>query len=153
MEISVERPNAADVVELLAHHVEEARSITPPEFSFALPGNALMAEDITFWTARKNGMLLGFAALKDLGDGTGEVKSMRTSPAYVRKGVAANLLDVIIRSAQKRKYRALYLETGVTEEYLAARRLYEVHGFSACDPFADYIASGHNYFMRLDLLA
>ena len=151
MKIAVERPDTDDVAELLAYHVAEARAATPPEFSFALPGNALLAEDITFWAAREAGVLLGFAALKDLGDGTGEVKSMRTAPEHLRKGVASRLIDTIVEAAKTRGYGALYLETGVTEDYLAARKLYERHGFAPCEPFADYEASGHNWFMKLAL--
>jgi len=151
MQIAAEKPNAADVAALLEYHVAEARALTPLEFSFALPGNALLADDITFWTARDSGALLGFAALKDLGDGTGEVKSMRTAPAHLRKGVGAALLEVIIREARTRAYRALYLETGVTEAYLPARALYERHGFSPCAPFADYEQSEHNWYMKLSL--
>jgi len=151
MQIGVERPGAEDVTALLAYHVAEARAITPPEFSFAMPGDALLAGDITFWTAREDGVLLGFAALKDLGGATGEVKSMRTAPEHLRKGVAARLMTTLVEAAKARGYGALYLETGVTEDYFAARKLYERHGFAPCEPFADYEASGHNWFMKLTL--
>jgi len=151
MQTAVEKPDAADVAALLEYHVGEARALTPEEFSFALPGNALLADDITFWTAREAGVLLGFAALKDLGDGTGEVKSMRTAPAHLRKGVAARLLEAIITEARTRVYHTLYLETGVTDAYLPARALYEHHGFIPCAPFADYELSEHNWYMKFSL--
>lgn len=151
MEIAIEVPDSADVVALLKRHVEEARKITPPGFSFALPENALLAQEIVFWAARDAGELLGFAALKDLGDGTGEVKSMRTGPRHLRKGVASALLDFIIRDASRNGFSALYLETGTTDEYNAARKLYDGHGFFSCDPFADYVTSEHNCYMQLAL--
>lgn len=151
MDIAVEKPDAADVAALLDDHVAEARALTPEAFSFALPGNALLADNITFWTARENGVLLGFAALKELGAASGEVKSMRTAPAHMRKGVGASLLAVIITQARTRAYQALYLETGVTDAYLPARALYEKHGFAPCAPFADYKASEHNWYMKLSL--
>ena len=151
MQIAIEGPGAGDVTALLAYHVAEARRLSPPGFSFALPGDALQGDDITFWTARKAGMLLGFGALKDLGDGTGEVKSMRTAPEHLRKGVGASILDVIIDAARMRGHSTLYLETGVSEDYMAARALYERRGFAPCDPFANYEASGFNWFMKLSL--
>lgn len=151
MKIAIEKPEAGDVLQLLAYHVGEARTVTPPEFSFALPVDALLADGITFWTARDGVDLLGFAALKDLGDGTGEVKSMRTAPAHLRKGVAVKILEAIIREARRRAYATLFLETGVTDIYLPARKLYEKHGFSQGPVFGDYKPSDHNYFMKLSL--
>ena len=94
---------------------------------------------------------MGFAALKDLGDGAGEVKSMRTAPAYLRRGVAGRLVETIIETARGRGFGTLFLETGTNDAYLAARRFYEGIGFVPCDPFADYEVTGHNYFMRLML--
>jgi len=149
MDIAVETPDKADIAALLEYHVAEARAITPAAFSFALPGDALLADEITFWTARDEGVLMGFAALKDLGDGSGEVKSMRTAPAYLRRGVARHLLGAIITAARGRAFTALYLETGTTDAYLAARGLYAKHGFSPCLPFADYEASDHRDFCEL----
>jgi len=151
MDIAVEKPDAEDVLALLEFHVAQARAITPLEYSFALPGDELMQDGITFWTAREGSALLGFAALKNLGDGTGEVKSMRTAPEHLRRGVAVKLLETLIGESKAREYKTLYLETGVTDEYLAARRLYETCGFTPCDPFSDYEATGHNWFMRLKL--
>jgi len=151
MEIAVETPDTDDVAALLEYHVAAARAITPVAFSFALPGNALLADEITFWTAREEGALMGFAALKDLGDGSGEVKSMRTAPDFLRRGVARHLLGAVIAAARERGYGTLYLETGVTQEYLAARNLYEAFGFVPCNPFADYGASEHNWYMKLNL--
>ena len=149
--IAIETPETEDVAALLTSHVAEARALTPSGYSFALPVDALMADDITFWTAREAGVLLGVAALKDLGDGTGEVKSMRTAPEHLRKGVADKTLEELIRAARGRGFTALYLETGTTDAYLAARGLYAKHGFSPCLPFADYEASDHNWFMMLSL--
>ena len=54
----------------------------------------------------------GIAALKQLGDGTGELKSMRTHPRHPRKGVASALLEHIIGEARRRGLRRLSLETG-----------------------------------------
>jgi putative acetyltransferase len=67
----------SDVQELLALHVAAMRAHSPPEACHVLPGSALAHPSITFFTAREGAQLLGIGALKDLGDGTGEIKSMR----------------------------------------------------------------------------
>ena len=41
--------------------------------------------------------------------GKGEIKSMRTAAAHVRKGVAARLLQHIVQVARARGYTQLYL--------------------------------------------
>ncbi len=151
IDVRVESPQSKDVLELLKFHVADAHRVSPPEFAFVLPVEDLRRPEITFWTARKEGELLGFGALKSLGDRSGEIKSMRTAPQHVRQGVAACLLKIIISEAQHRGYTRLYLETGATEDFVAARKLYTSHGFEFCDPFSDYIASTFNRFMSLDL--
>ncbi len=151
MNIAIECPDAEDIVRLLKYHIKEARKATPPEFSFALPSDALLSKEITFWTARDAGELLGFGALKDLGDGTCEVKSMRTSPEHLRKGVGGRILDVILNAARAHDFMTVYLETGITDDYLPARLLYKKFGFAVCHPFSDYEVSKHNRFMMLSL--
>jgi len=55
---------------------------------FALDLSGLRSPEITVWTVRDDGALAGIGALKALGDGTGELKSMRTHPDHLRRGVA-----------------------------------------------------------------
>jgi putative acetyltransferase len=82
----------SDVQELLALHVAAMRAHSPPEACHVLPGSALAHPSITFFTAREGAQLLGIGALKDLGDGTGEIKSMhRTLGARPRGPVARSL--------------------------------------------------------------
>ena len=54
------------------------------------------------WSAWQDDVIAGIGALKELGNGTGEVKSMRTHPDFLRRGVAALLLERIIASARSR---------------------------------------------------
>jgi len=151
MKVHVEPPQAEDVLTLLQYHLAEAHRNSPPELAFVLPIDGLLAPDITFWTAREGNDLLGFGALKALNQISGEVKSMRTAPAHIRKGVAAGILEALIAEARARKYQTLYLETGATDEFQPARRLYLKYGFEFCDPFSDYVTSDFNLFMCLRL--
>ncbi len=60
---------------------------SPPGSVFALDWSGLRKPEISFYTLWHANELLGCGALKDLGDGTGEIKSMRTHNAHIRKGV------------------------------------------------------------------
>lgn len=140
-----------DVRALLALHLAGMRENTPPDHVFALDLSGLTAPDVTVWTVRDGTALAGIGALKALGDGTGEVKSMRTHPAHLRKGAAAALLDHIVSVARSRGYRRLSLETGVGESFDAALALYRKRGFVSGEAFAAYAPSAFNQFLHLTL--
>ncbi len=135
---------------LLALHLANARSNTPSEFSFALDLSGLQTPDITVWTAWAGDQLAGIGALKDLGDGSGEVKSMRTDPEHLRRGVAAAILEHIIGEARRRGMSRLSLETGTVPAYDPAVALYLRHGFTDGEPFGDYQPSAYNRFLHLE---
>jgi putative acetyltransferase len=106
---------------------------------------------VTLWTVWEDGALLGMGALKDLGAGQGELKSMRTAPAALRRGVGGALLDHLVAEARARGYARLSLETGANDAFAPARALYARAGFVACEPFAEYSASDFSRFFTLAL--
>nr|WP_314444247.1 GNAT family N-acetyltransferase [uncultured Sphingomonas sp.] len=140
-----------DVEALLALHVAAMHAHSPPEACHVLPGSALADPAITFFTARENGLLLGIGALKRLGSAEGEIKSMRTAPGALGRGVGSAMLSAIIAEARECGYRRLLLETGTTAEFAAANRLYEREGFRDCDAFGGYPESNFTRFLCLDL--
>jgi putative acetyltransferase len=125
--------------------------LSPPESVHALDLEKLRAPDITFWTAWEDGLLLGCGALKELDRGHGEIKSMRTPMAHRRKGAGRAILAHIIEVAKQRAYGRLSLETGSTEAFQPAQRLYESFGFTYCGPFGDYTDDPNSAFMTLRL--
>jgi putative acetyltransferase len=136
---------------LLAFHLADMHTTTPAEFAFALDLSGLQQPNITVWTAWKGPALAGVGALKELGDGGGEVKSMRTDPEHLRQGVARVLLEHIILEARSRGLRRLSLETGVGTAFEPALALYRKRGFADGEPFADYQPSAFNQFLHLSL--
>ncbi len=136
---------------LLALHLAGMLAASPPEFSFALDLSGLKAPGVTVWTAWDGPAVVGVGALKELDDGSGEVKSMRTAPAHLRRGVAAALLEHIIGEARARGMRRLSLETGSGPEFEPALALYRKRGFVDGEPFADYRPSPFNQFLHLAL--
>ncbi|GAA4010498.1 GNAT family N-acetyltransferase [Sphingomonas humi] len=140
-----------DVQKLLALHVAAMHAHSPPEACHVLPGSAFAHPSITFFTAREDARLLGIGALKALGPEGGEIKSMRTAPTALKRGVGQALLEAIIAEARNRGYPALWLETGTGEDFAAATALYDRNGFSACGSFGDYPDSPFTCFLRLPL--
>lgn len=136
---------------LLAEHLADMHRISPPESVHALDVAGLCSPDITFWAAWSGSELLGCGALKELDPSHGEVKSMRTTPAHRRKGVAQAMLRHIVDVAARRGYERLSLETGSLDEFESARRLYEGFGFSYCPPFGGYTEDPNSVFMTKDL--
>ena len=138
MEIRAGQLDHPQVVALLEQHFAGMLANSPPDSCHFLDFSGLAAPDVCFWTAWDGDTLLGMGALKELDPEHGEVKSMRTTPAALRRGTAAFLLDHIVATAQARGYRRLSLETGSGEAFVPAHALYLRFGFSECGAFADY---------------
>lgn len=153
MDIRLDDLRSEQVIQLVGQHLEGMAELSPPESIHALGVDALRGPAITFWTAWNGDELLGCGALKALGGGQGEIKSMRTASAYRRQGVAARLLQHIIDEAHRRAYTRLSLETGSMAGFAPARALYQRFGFAPCGPFADYVPDPNSAFMTLHLVA
>lgn len=122
-------------------------AFSPPESIHALTTDELAHASITLWCAWEGEHLLGCAALKHLDATQGEIKSMRTTKAHRRQGVAEALLVHLIKEAMDRGYERLSLETGSHEAFLPAQRLYQKHGFEFCAPFGEYKRDPYSVFM------
>jgi putative acetyltransferase len=140
---------AEDVRQLLAIHLAGMQANTPAGHVFALDLSGLQTPDVTVWTVRDDGLLAGIGALRALDADSGEVKSMRTHPDHLRKGVAAALLDHILDEAATRGYHRVSLETGIGESFEPALALYRKRGFTNGEAFGDYDASPFNQFLHL----
>jgi putative acetyltransferase len=151
IEIHVDDPARADISALLDEHLADMYRTSPPESVHALGITALRRPDVTFWSARIAGELVGCGALKELDASHGEIKSMRTADAHRRHGVARAVLEHIIAEARRRRYRRLSLETGSMAAFIPARELYERFGFTCCPPFASYAEDPNSVFLTLNL--
>jgi putative acetyltransferase len=126
------------IVALLEFHVAEAMRHSPPGSVHAMPAERLRQPDVTFRSAWQGEALAGCGAMKEIDREHGELKSMRTAPEFLRRGVAEAVLLHMIAEARRRGYARLSLETGRPEPFHAAHGLYRKHGFAECPPFADY---------------
>lgn len=134
---------------LLRHHLADMHAHSPACHVHALDWAALQRPEIQFYTLWEGDALLGCGALKDLGDGTGELKSMRTAEGHKRKGVAQRLLAHLLDEARRRGHSRVSLETGRGPAFEPAIALYLKHGFTEGPPFAGYGPSDFSrYFHR-----
>lgn len=140
--------SGAPTRDLLALHLAGMHETSPPSSVSALDLSGLLDPAVTVWTAWNGAAIAGVGALKGLGDGTAEIKSMRTHPDHLRKGVAAALLRHILAEARARGLVRLSLETGSGPAFEPALALYRAHGFANGAAFADYVASDFNQFLH-----
>ncbi|MEH7511777.1 GNAT family N-acetyltransferase [Gottfriedia acidiceleris] len=151
MEIKVDDLTGNEVANLISEHLQGMTQHSPLESIHALNLEGLKIPEITFWSVWEQSELVGCGALKELDSLHGEVKSMRTSSAHLRKGVARCMLQHIIKEAKNRGYKRISLETGSMEAFDPAKKLYELFGFKYCKPFADYKDDPNSVFMTLEL--
>jgi putative acetyltransferase len=151
LQIKLDDLTTSEVARLLAQHLREMNQHSPPESVHALDLEELKRPEITFWTIWSGDELVGCGALKELDPKHGEIKSMRTAPAFRGKGVGKLMLRHLLENAARRGYERLSLETGSMAAFEPARRLYESHGFSYCGPFAEYTLDPNSVFMSLGL--
>jgi putative acetyltransferase len=135
------------VMELIRLHLENVRDHPTPGGAHVLDLIGLRHASVTFWSAWRDGELLGCAALKQLDPTHGEIKSMRTAPDQLRRGTGVALVSHIFAAARARGLKRISLETGATPEFEAAQALYRQLGFSYCDAFGDYRPDPLSRFM------
>lgn len=143
--------SSAAMVALLDLHAAEMRANSPEGACHFLPIDELRDRSVTVWSVWEGDVLAGCGALQELDVGSGEVKSMRTAPDHLGRGVGRATLGHIIDVATRRGYRQLSLETGTGGSFAAAIRLYERFGFVECGPFGGYVDNGFSRFFRLQL--
>jgi putative acetyltransferase len=136
---------------LLALHLAGMHANSPPESVFALDLSGLQAPGITVWSAWDGGRIAGVGALKRQEGKPAEIKSMRTHPDHLRKGVARMMLAHIVDEARREGIDRLHLETGRGPAFEPALALYRAHGFVNGPAFGDYAPNPFSQFLYLTL--
>ena len=162
-----------DVRKLLREHFEDMLKNSPKGSCHFLDFSKLEKENVTFFTMRTAGELMGCGALQTLDAKHGELKSMRTHLKHLRKGVGSRMLEHIIEYAKdqplsKMKSEGrpisdwpklsevqplsrLSLETGSSPTFEPALKLYERFAFKRCAPFGDYKLDPFSVFMTREI--
>ncbi|WP_150237745.1 GNAT family N-acetyltransferase [Nocardiopsis quinghaiensis] len=105
------------------------------------PGVAPSADDIAVFVVARDerGTAVGCGGLRDLGDGTGEVKRMYVSPGHRGSGTAPLVLAALEEWARERGWKRLLLETG--DRQPDAVRFYTRSGYTPVPRFGAYVDS------------
>jgi putative acetyltransferase len=151
MEIRPDDLSSSATQALVRLHLMEMHANSPPSQAFALDLSGLRGPGLTVWSAWEGDQIVGMGALKEIEASSGEVKSMRTHPKHLRRGVASALLEHIVSESLARGYIRLSLETGTGPAFEPALALYRRRGFVNGSPFSDYTRSDFNQFMHLEL--
>lgn len=149
--VAVESPLGADLDLLFARHSAHCHADTPPESMHMINRDGLAVPEITFLVLREGGAPVGMGALKRLGGGDIELKSMHVLAEARGTGAARKILSALIEAARGLDGRVIYLETGSQDSFAPARALYYRAGFTDCAPFAGYREDPNSTFMALDL--
>jgi putative acetyltransferase len=151
MRIEIDDISRPQVLALLEEHLRDMYELTPPDQVFAFDAEKLRAPGVVLWTAWNGEVLLGCAALKELGPTQGEVKSVRTPRSLRGHGAGRALLAHILSVSRQRGYRELFLESGSHPAFKPAHMLFRSVGFRECGPFGSYKVNGFSVFMSLRL--
>lgn len=150
--ISVETPLQDEIRHLVAELNAYMIPLTPREFQFQLTVEQMAEPSVTLFVARdETGRAVGMGALKEHGEGLGEVKRMYTLPEVRGQRVGAAILKRIEEEAQARGVARLVLETGEAPGFEPAWRVYERGGFNTCGAVLDYPDSGFSRFYEKKL--
>lgn len=85
--------------------------------------------------AFESGRLAGCAALREIGDGIGEMKRLYVRPAFQGSGLGRALVERVIAEAKSAGYQALRLDTLSMMDRAIA--LYRSLGFHEIPPYGD----------------
>lgn len=147
-EASIADPAVRTIIEM---HQRDMADVSPPGTSFALDVSGFSGPEVTLFGAWIDGRLAGIGAMKRLAKGEAEIKSMRTDPAFLGRGVARAILEAIIAMARSEGVGRLSLETGTSKEFAPAIGLYMQRGFTPGEAFAGYANGPHNQCYHLPL--
>jgi putative acetyltransferase len=142
----------AQVDALLARHAALMRALSPAESCHVMTAEALVASGATVYALRDaTGDVMAVGALKPLGNGGVELKSMHTAAEARSRGLGRALLVQLLEAARGAGATDAWLETGSADEFAPARALYEGAGFAFCAPFGDYVEDPLSVFMHRSL--
>jgi putative acetyltransferase len=147
IQISVEKSLTDEIAGLLQAHWLFCTSTTPIEHVYALDASKLFSPDITVFGARVNGELLGVGALRVLNAKHAELKSMHTLAKSRGLGIGKAMVMHIEEFAKAHGIERISLETGTSEPFKLARKLYNSLGYVNSEAFGDYVLSEDNTCM------
>lgn len=150
-EIRETRPDDPGIASLIQRHLELMWASSPACSVHAMDAAALTEAGARFFVFYEGDTPLAMGALKTIGEGHGEIKSMHVVEAARGRGLARRLLDHLLDIARADGLDTVSLETGSQPAFEPARAFYRAFGFSDCQPFAGYQPDPASVFMTREL--
>lgn len=146
MQISLESPDQADVIQLIDDLDAYQKPLYPPECHYGIDIAALSAANVLFAVARnEEGKAVGCGAIV-VGLEFGELKRMFVRPENRGQGVAAKLLTFLEAQAAAEGCTTFMLETGPSQP--EALSFYARSGYERRGPFGGYRPDPFSVFME-----
>jgi phosphinothricin acetyltransferase len=139
------------IVALLETHLTQCRAETALQSAHALDVSGLAQPDVDFFAGFEGDDLVGVGAVRRLGDGRGELKSMHVAASQRGGGAGAAMCAHLVAHARALGLPRLSLETGAWDFFYPARKLYRRQGFRDTAPFFGHSPDPNSRFLTLDL--
>ena len=146
--IAIESPITGDGRALINGSEDALRAVYSEDECFTFTAEELVADNITFYVARKEGVALGCVAMVKE-DGYAEVKRLFVTPEARGLNLARALMARLEKDAKDAGISSVKLETG--EKLEAAVGLYKDLGYVVCERFGEYEDHPASLFMDKDL--
>lgn len=127
----------------------EQESFTHHPWTKAMFQSALADPLYTFYVYEQEGILAGFACMKDAGE-EAEIEYIAVAKPFRRRGIATRLLNALISASVEKGAQAIFLEVGA--QNLPAVALYEKHGFTRISVRKNYYGEGRDAFVYQRIL-
>jgi putative acetyltransferase len=134
--IAREDPRAGEIVAMIAELDRYLTSLYPAESNHLLALEALAADNVAFFVARRDGTAEACGALVREAPDWGEIKRIYVRPAARGLGLGRAVLAEIEAEARNMGLRWLRLETGSRQP--EALGLFERSGYGRCAAFGAY---------------
>jgi putative acetyltransferase len=134
--IGREDPRGGEIVAMIAELDRYLTSLYPAESNHLLALEALTAENVAFFVARRDGTAEACGALVRESPDWGEIKRIYVRPAARGMGLGRAVLAAIEAEGRRMGLRRLRLETGSRQA--EALGLFERSGYGRCAAFGAY---------------
>jgi putative acetyltransferase len=134
--IAPEDPRTGEIVAMIAELDRYLTGLYPAESNHLLALEALTAENVAFFVARRDGTAEACGALVRESPDWGEIKRIYVRPAARGLGLGRAVLAAIEAEGRKMGLRWLRLETGSRQP--EALGLFERSGYGRCAAFGAY---------------
>ena len=141
------KENMAEVFLFMEHCLPESGRIFEPEGRHYVYKN-IQENFLKFWCMYDGDKIIGTVAVRDLGDGKGEIKSLYLLNAYQGQGLGRKLFALAIQEAIYYGFKELYLDT-IGANSKRAIEMYKRAGFTETEKYNDNPVA--DVFMKLVL--